>query len=415
MPTMRSRVLTFFIANRCILRDAAGKVLKGARAIMLAELEGPLLANMNNEDMVAVRILFKTVTSVIWVTNGGLLRGKSPKHSIISGVAKLIMTEQPSVRVSSFDLDLDEINFGRSARLVIQHELGFRKDNEGLLDTQLIEHEGVVYSSRYIVDTVENEGFRSQIRPVPEVRKICDNLELSFLQVGRVESFYFKEKSPIAHALTPEGVVLMPTVFNLGKREATILEGLQDLHSVCVGIVKDIGHNVTRFSKGDYVVCLQSGKFDSSIITNEAACELLRQKDKPENFVSSLIPYCSALHALKTLGGAASGHTILIHEMVATSHFAIVNLARLLGSRIIVTFSSLERQALLRKHYPVLESHHSCIVSAELASKLDTITAGHGIDVAIVNAGSSSLPEVWSSLAKNGKLICTGDSEIFPT
>ncbi|KFY28750.1 hypothetical protein V491_00304 [Pseudogymnoascus sp. VKM F-3775] len=412
---IEAQALNQGIETRAILlTDLSSKVPKGSRALMLAELEGPLLAEMTPEEMDAVRALFKTVSSVVWVTNGGLLQGKSPKHSLVFGIAKSIMTEQPSIRISSVDLDPDQPDYITSANLIVQHELKFREDEDRVLDTELIEYKGMVYISRYIVDPIENQAFTRQLQPSPEMRQISDNLELTFRQVGRIESFYFKEKPSVITHLKDGELLLRPTVYSIGKREAAILKGLQDaehFHNICVGVVADVGTNVTRFKEGDNVICFSPGKLESSFIASETACESLRPGENGEGIVLSLIPYCSALHALKNLAGATSGRTVLIHEITEARHIAAVHIARLLASKTIVTFKSKETQALFHRNYTILDTCESCVTSSGFAENLKALTAGCGIDIAIAAPSSSSLPEVWDSLAKNGRLVCTGDSE----
>jgi hypothetical protein len=135
---------------------------------MIVELEGPLFARVTYQDMDAIKYLLKTTSSTIWLTNGGLLKGKKPEHSLIFGIAKSIMTEQLSIRISSIDLAPDERNHSRSAEIILQHELSFREDHGRVLDTEFIEHNGVVRLSRYVLDPVENRDFARQLKPSPE-------------------------------------------------------------------------------------------------------------------------------------------------------------------------------------------------------------------------------------------------------
>ena len=397
------------------LQQIADAIPKGSHVVMAAELEGPLLANMTTEEMKAVQILFKSASSLIWVTNGGLLQGKSPKHAMMCGIAKSIMTEQPSIRISSVDVDPDETDYAWSASVIIQHEINLRADVDRILDTQLILHKDVVYISLFILDSVENDAFRRQLEPIPEVRPLADDLELSFLHVGRVDSFYFKGSSSGSRSLPRDELLLKPLTYGLSRRGAAILKGAQDaeyFHSICVGTVQRVGMNVTRLKEGDRVICFTPGRFESSFIANETTCEGLRPEEDAERLTLSLLPYCEALHALKNLGGATSGQTVLVHEVSEPRHIAAVYVAGLLGSRIIVTFNSDEGRTLFHKEYPILDTCKSLVVSPRLEEDFQTLTDGHGIDIAITTGGTSSLPEIWKSLAKSGKLICTGDSVV---
>lgn len=63
---------------------------------MLAELEDPLLARMTPAEMHAVQRYTQQATTAVWVTNWNVLRGQDPEKSLVFGLAKSIMTEQPS-------------------------------------------------------------------------------------------------------------------------------------------------------------------------------------------------------------------------------------------------------------------------------------------------------------------------------
>lgn len=50
---------------------------------MLADLEGSLLLDLRGAELKALQMIMTTVSSIIWFTNGGLLTGKNPEHSLI--------------------------------------------------------------------------------------------------------------------------------------------------------------------------------------------------------------------------------------------------------------------------------------------------------------------------------------------
>jgi len=399
------------------MAEMPGKVQNGDRILLMAELEGALLANMTEEEMYFIKLILKTASSVIWVTRGGLLMGKKPEYSLVFGIAKSIMTEQPTVRISSVDLDPDETNETRSAEMIVQHEVNLRGDHDRVLDTELIEANGMVYISRYCVDAIENQDFTRQLRPSPEQLRLSGNLELNFQQVGQIDSFYLKEKSSATDPKEHE-ILVAPTIYNLGRAEAAVLKGLQDsdhFSNLCIAVVKDIGPNALKFKDGDRVICFSPGKFDSTFITNEARCELIDPDDDVENLVSSLLPYCTALYALSNLGNATGGQTVLVHGVSEPKHIAAVRLARLAGCNTIVTFSSEQRRALFHARYPELDACRSYIANPKLFKTLkgsEIGPGGPGIDVVIVSSGNPQLPEVWASLSENGRLICLGESEV---
>ncbi|KAG9674995.1 ketoacyl-synt-domain-containing protein, partial [Aureobasidium melanogenum] len=245
-------------------------ISKGSRILMLAELEGPILIRMTSEEMGVIKTLFNLASSMLWVTPGGLLRGKKPEYSLFSGIMKSITKAQPSLRLSSIDVDPDELDVTVSARQILQHEISLSIDDDHSLDDQLIISNGLVYASRYVLDEHANHDFTRQLKPDPQLYHIKDNLELAFQQVGRVESFFFTEKS-VAPVLRSNEVKLRPIAYALGQREAAILRGAQvaDYFSnVVVAVVEHLGPQAGAFKAGDRVICCSPSRFDSSLISN---------------------------------------------------------------------------------------------------------------------------------------------------
>jgi acyl transferase domain-containing protein/NADPH:quinone reductase-like Zn-dependent oxidoreductase len=386
------------------LSDMRKNISKGSRIIMLAELEGPLLISMTDKEMDGVKTLFSLASSIVWVTPGGLLEGKRPEYSLFSGVIKSIMKAQPSLRISSIDIELDDDADIESARLILQHEMSLRKTDDSNHDNQLVISEGVVYASRYVVDEIANHDFVRQLEPTPEIQQIKNNQELAFRQVGSTESFYFQEKS-VSSSVEFNEIKLRPIAYALGQREARILGGTQvapHFSNVCVAVVEDSGSRAEKFKSGDRVVCFRPGKFDTSLILSETACELLLPEEDTGNIVTSLLPYCTALLALRS---ADRGQTILVHELPELLATAVARLSRAYGLKVVLTHASEEDEAFFAAKYPDLGAYAQCITGAVIAERLSMLTKYRGVDVALINAKSSSCSEIWQSLAGNGRLI----------
>ncbi|KAG9893601.1 ketoacyl-synt-domain-containing protein, partial [Aureobasidium melanogenum] len=385
-------------------------ISKGSRILMLAELEGPILIRMTSEEMGVIKTLFNLASSMLWVTPGGLLRGKKPEYSLFSGIMKSITKAQPSLRLSSIDVDPDELDVTVSARQILQHEISLSIDDDHSLDDQLIISNGLVYASRYVLDEHANHDFTRQLKPDPQLYHIKDNLELAFQQVGRVESFFFTEKS-VAPVLRSNEVKLRPIAYALGQREAAILRGAQVAEyfsNVVVAVVEHLGPQAGAFKAGDRVICCSPSRFDSSLIVSESACELLRPREDTGDMLTSLLPYCTALHAL---GHLARGQTVLIHGLSEVLALAATHLSQAYGFTVVFSHDSEADMAVFEERFPDTKAH--CITSSGIARKLSALTSDHGVSVALVSPESLDISEIWRSLARNGRLTyILGSSEM---
>lgn len=389
------------------------RVSKGSRILMLAELEDPILINMTIEEMDVIKTMFSRASTMLWVTPGGLLRGKKPAYSLLPGIIKSITKARPSLRLSSIDLDPDDIDIMALARHIILHEMRLHKDEDHTLDDQLIISGGVVYASRYVLDEHANHGFMRQLKPNPQLHQIKDNLELAFKQVGRIESFYYREKS-VVPVLGSNKVKIRPIAYALGQREAAILKGAQvadDFSNVFVAVVEHCGSQAGAFKAGDRVICCSPSRFDSSLVVSETACELLHPEEDTEEMMTSLLPYCTALHAV---GHLAQGQTVLIHDLSEALVLAATRLAQAYGITVILRHDSGTDVTMFQQMFSDISAYTQCITSSGTVRKLSASTAGYGVDLALVNPKSSDIPEIWQSLARNGRLTYVLESSEMP-
>ena len=181
------------------LKDVPSSLERDARTIMLAELKGPLLARITPSKMTAVQRYTLLAFTALWVTNGGVMQGRDPERSLVFGLAKAIMTEQPSFHLCSLDIDTESGHDEEHDRalLIVETETSFHNDPRAGMDTELVESDGVVYISRYVSDYTENAGFKRHLAFNPTMTSIGqsnDALAMQFEKVGKIESFYFERR-----------------------------------------------------------------------------------------------------------------------------------------------------------------------------------------------------------------------------
>ena len=194
---------------------------------MLAELEGPLLARMTPDEMKAVQRYTQLATTSLWLTDGDVLQGQSPEKSLVFGLAKAVMTEQPSFHLRSLDINLASKNCecSNAVMLIVEMEIEFHRNPLADMDNELVVKDDLVYISRYVSDSTENSGFECHSTIKTALSYILQGshaLTLRFEKVGETESFFFdrQELKSLAEGeilLDVEAVPLSPLVReNLG-------------------------------------------------------------------------------------------------------------------------------------------------------------------------------------------------------
>ncbi|KAM4056688.1 KR domain-containing protein [Hirsutella rhossiliensis] len=322
-----------------------------ARTIMLAELEGPMLSRMSETEMAAMRDYTQMASTAVWVTNSDVLSGREPEKTLVFGISKSVMTEQPSFHLSSIDVDPDATGatLSRSAQLVVEMEEEFHQ-NPNNMNTELVEKGGIVYTSRYIGDDDGNATFARSWTPPTERLPIRRNLSMSFEKIGRLDSYYFKDVLAAETALGETEVLIESRAFAFDKTGLAVMKGRKSHPFFTVetgGIVVKTGGKVQAIQPGDQVACLKPNTFETTLTVDERLVSRLDGSDKLEDIVSQLLPYTFAVHSLRNVCSLAGHDNILIDVSSPVLACAIVQIALRSGCNVYATYSSQEVKDLL--------------------------------------------------------------------
>lgn len=95
--------------------------------------------------------------------------------------------------------------------------------------------------------------------------------------------------------------------------------------------------------------CFYPHHFDTAIIVDERACELLSVYERSEDLISQLHPVVTSLHIVETLLRLHTGDRVLIDCRQEYLAYTISQVALLAGSYVHVTFNSESGRAFLQK------------------------------------------------------------------
>lgn len=103
--------------KQAALKDCS--IPPNSHVIMLAECEETLLANIEETEFEKIKHIIGNASSVVWITNGGLLKGKRPKFAMARGLARSIISEQASIKFTTLDIDLDHEKVDRICEVTL--------------------------------------------------------------------------------------------------------------------------------------------------------------------------------------------------------------------------------------------------------------------------------------------------------
>lgn len=197
-----------------------------------------------------------------------------------------------------------------------------------------------------------------------------------------------------------------------GKISLDALEGTNGENTLgidCTGIVTRVGKKVTRFKKGDKVIGLAAGTFQSYTTTSE----FLAVKC-PENLVVAesnvVLSYLTALYCLRDKGNLKKGEKVLIHNATGGVGLAAINYAKLVGAEIYATAGNQEKWDYLKSiGVDYIYSSRSLDFAKEILEK----TEGKGVDIVLSSLPKETFYQSLSTLSPYGTYLEIGKKDII--
>lgn len=180
------------------------------------------------------------------------------------------------------------------------------------------------------------------------------------------------------------------------------------------GEVEALGEGVTGFKVGDAVVGgARVGGFSDFAVSPAIA---LRQKPEQLSFAQAAgygTAYLTAYVALVRRARLEPGEWVLVHGAAGGVGLAAVDLAKVLGARVIAASASDAKLAVIQSEYDVDAAVN---VTGGFREKVKEITGGHGADVIYDPVGGDVFDESTRCIAFDGRLLSIGfTSSRLPT
>ena len=172
------------------------------------------------------------------------------------------------------------------------------------------------------------------------------------------------------------------------------------------GVVVACGDQVTRFRRGDRVCCESwFGSFAERMVAKASMTTLL-----PANvdfIVGSTImqSYLTAWYALIERARLQAGETVLVTGAAGGIGLACVELAHLLGARVIAAVGTTAKAAIVREYGAEEVIDYS---REDVRQRVKALTGDEGLDVCVDNVGGTLFTTLARLMRWNGRLMPIG-------
>ncbi|RYP59382.1 hypothetical protein DL769_008567 [Monosporascus sp. CRB-8-3] len=380
----------------------------------LCELKSPILCKVSDEDMQRIKVMTDRAASLVWVTGGDLMRGARPEFSLVSGLSRALVLEQPSLRFYTYDIDDPDKDVHATAdRLIsVLNQPGPKPDLE------FIQRQGIVHVSRLTPDDGLNAAFRIKQGLEPTTMKLKDAgaIRLAIGHVGQFDTIFFRQQEA-STSLLPDQVRIKVATIGLNAKDFYVLAGGVDSANAtcqleCAGTVEQVGIGVADFAIGDRVVAMAPTHIQSYQVLPFWACHKLEDKENFDVCASLPLVHATAIYALYYRANIQPGETVLIHSGAGGVGMAAIQVAQGVGAKIFTTVSTEEKRKYLIERFSISPSN---IFSSRDTSFLDEIlkaTGGRGVDVILNSLTGDLLHATWRCAAPFGRFVEIGKMDL---
>lgn len=172
------------------------------------------------------------------------------------------------------------------------------------------------------------------------------------------------------------------------------------------GVVESVGPGIISPPVGSRVaVIAASGMQADCIVAKSSSCILLPDAISFTEGAAFLIQYLTAYHALTTVAHAKAGETVLVHAAGGGFGTAAVQIAKLLGLKVVGTASTSDKRA------RVIGLGADRAASYEEFEKVvRELTNGHGPDIILETIGGNIFSRSLAVMPALGRLVIIGVS-----
>ncbi|KAI5784766.1 hypothetical protein EDC01DRAFT_208974 [Geopyxis carbonaria] len=386
----------------------------GSTVILTADLTHPLLANVTDADLDAIRRVSSAAASLLWITSAAtpptLDSKRVPEAAMSVGFTRVLREEFPRLSLSLLDISLA---LEPEAAATAAWNWFETKDQE---TEAAIDSNGAVWTERIVPD--ETRPQISEAAPEMQMVKFHSQpaLRMDIETLNLFDTIYFKPDPIFATPLASGDVEIKVSAVGMNMKDVVNLMGQVDQHFFSVeaaGIISRVGEGVTSVAVGDRVVCMGEGYYGTYKRVPADLCIRVDDEDKGRLTEMATMPvvFCTVLYALFEVARLKKGESILIHAAAGGVGLAALQVARYIGATVYCTASSPAKHAFLTslgvpaEH--IFNSRNTSFKPAVLAA-----TNGAGVDVVLNSTINELLHESFACLSRFGRHVELGNRDI---
>ncbi|QLI73315.1 Reducing polyketide synthase DEP5 [Metarhizium brunneum] len=282
-----------------LARLADASIATSEHVVVTCDLEGPLLLELEPNELAGLQNIVSNTSSVTWVTSGGLMKGATPEQAMASDVPRSVTSEMASLDFTTLDLDL-----GNPTTYCAINEID--KESEYCLA------DGLVYISRLVPDATLDQEYGPQ-NSIPKATPFKPSDEL--VATAKAVKVTFSHDEHDHRTVGANQIQVQVMLSGVNKEDVLVMEGADSLttfsHEI-YGAVVQKGVNVEDINVGDRVFGFSADRLATFQTVSASVVQKVEQGDVLEELVTLPLAYATAIHGLTTLARVEAGEIVLI-------------------------------------------------------------------------------------------------------
>ena len=391
------------------LRSCA--IRSGEHVVLLSDLESPLLASLEEDELKVLQQISSEAPSVLWVTCGDLIRAGKPEHAMAAGLARSLTSENALLDLVNMDIELSSTPKANIASIIV-----------AIVEKQLQNHSS--HESEYYIKN--GAAQISRLEPLEDLNlsyteKYIETVDVAFdpsahlsgkVQSGKV---IFEADSHVDEALTANEVEVQVGYAGLNQESVAVINGTDyptTFSHEIYGKVKNVGFGVENLIPGDHVFGFSFEKFGTLQRTALSLGQKAENTDIPEELATLPISYATALHGL---GNVEEDSIVLILHGTGACGLAALSVCHWLKAKPFIVVRSQAEAEQIMNDYRLTKEQIIFSSVKSIVARLSNLTKGHGADV-IFSSGSSDsgiARECWRAIAPFGRFVDFGRKNVL--
>ena len=411
------------IVDLCFLKDTAAVELSQVSCIFALDCDSDnaLLPTVDKIQFECLKNLILKSANSTWITRGATINSELPKNNLMTGMARCIRAENPSVALLTVDMDFNNpLDSANSVEKFCEvYHSGIQAGSEVRPDWEYAIRDGKILIQRILLEKGMNDLLSSfHVQPKAELATFKQPgrpLALRVETAGRLDSLQFSDDAHYETPLAADSVEIEVKAVGLNFKDVMIAMGQLEelaLGLDCSGIVSRVGVDVTKFNIGDKVMTWTVGAFCNYARSPESMCVII-----PEGFsfgaaASMPLIFSTAWFAISNTANLKRGESVLIHSAAGGVGQAAIMLSKHIGAEIFATVSSDAKKKLIMENYGIPEDHIFNSRDDSFVSGVMRLTNKKGVDVVLNSLAGDLLRKTWLCTAWFGRFVEMGQKDI---